>query len=281
MAEKTSPEVMAALRQALAGKGKHPVSPQAVQQRRKRLQQLVPMPLDVATYVIAQRFGVPLHKFLDADVLDQVAAAEQRLAVKESAASSVVPHTGHDARERASTVTVREVHLDKIKIPEAALSPARLAEVERMGATYPILYAFENSVREFIDGHLTASVGKDWWNDSKVVSRDVRNTVECNTVAEGRNRYHSSRKAGPIYYTNIGDLASIAGSEKAWPIFKRLFPSDKWFPALIETIEASRNVVAHMNPLQKRDVDRLKLNFQDWLAQIKGNEPLLKPLHRD
>ena len=57
-------------------------------------------------------------------------------------------------------------------------------------------------------------------------------------------------------------------------VFKKpLFPSDKWLPGLIEKVEASRNVVAHMNPLQKRDVDRIRLNFEDWLAQIKGHAP--------
>ena len=56
-------------------------------------------------------------------------------------------------------------------------------------------------------------------------------------------------------------------------MFKDIFPSDKWTPGIIEKIEASRNVVAHMNPLQRKDVDRIRLNFEDWLAQIKGHEP--------
>ncbi len=40
---------------------------------------------------------------------------------------------------------------------------------------------------------------------------------------------------------------------------------------------ASRNVVAHMNPLQKRDVDRISLNAEDGFAQIKGREPSSVP----
>jgi hypothetical protein len=106
------------------------------------------------------------------------------------------------------------------------------------------------------------------------VSETVRKTVEINKKAEGRNRYHSRRNAPPIYYTNIDNLGSIAMSEKGCPVFKPpLFPSDKWLPSLLEKVEASRNVVAHMNPLQKRDIDRIKFNFGDWLEQIKGHEP--------
>ena len=56
-------------------------------------------------------------------------------------------------------------------------------------------------------------------------------------------------------------------------MFKKHFPSDKWFPGLVEKIETSRNVVAHMNPLQKRDIDRINLNAEDWFDQIKGHAP--------
>ena len=28
-----------------------------------------------------------------------------------------------------------------------------------------------------------------------------------------------------------------------------------------------------MNPLRKQDLDRLEINFKDWLAQIKGHMP--------
>jgi Swt1-like HEPN len=108
-------------------------------------------------------------------------------------------------------------------------------------------------------------------------SKGIRDTVERNKSAEARNRYHSRRNARPIYYTNVGDLATITMSANGWKVFKKLFPSDKWLPSLVEKVEASRNVVAHMNPLQKRDVDRINLNAEDWFAQIKGREPTTVP----
>jgi len=271
--DRTDPKLLTALRAKL-GKTGAPVSYQAVQQRRAKLQALVPMPNDVATYVVAQRAGVPLHPHLDSAKLDEVATAEQRLLAKERPASS--GDGGRSApKNRAATRTaiVKELHLDKIKVPDAALSAGRKEEAERMAAVYPMLYAFENSVREFVDGHLTEKLGKDWFGDSKVVGKKTRDTVERNKAAEGRHRYHSRRSARPIYYTNIDDLGSIMMSEKGWAVFKPMFPSDKWVPALIEKIEASRNVVAHMNPLQKKDIDRIRMNFEDWLAQIKGHEP--------
>jgi hypothetical protein len=28
-----------------------------------------------------------------------------------------------------------------------------------------------------------------------------------------------------------------------------------------------------MNPVRKRDIDRIRLNFEDWLEQVKGRQP--------
>jgi hypothetical protein len=275
---RTDSEVLAALRKKLAKPGNTPVTLQAIHQRRAKLQTLVPMPTDIATYVVAQRAGVTLHAYLDAATLDQVATAEQRLSAKEASAQEGTAARARETRKPATRAAiVNELHLDKIKVPNAALSAARQTEAEKMAKVYPTLYAFENSVREFVDGHLTAKLGKDWDNDPKVVSVSIRNTVERNKMAEGQHRYHSRRNARPLYYTNIGDLAAITASENAWPVFKPLFPSDKWLAALIEKIETSRNVVAHMNPLQKRDIDRIRINFEDWLEQIKGHEPPIVP----
>jgi hypothetical protein len=232
------------------------------------------MSSDVATYVVALRAGVPLHRFLDSATLDQVAVAEQRLNATELTAPSAGTATPNRRRSPTRTQVVKELRLESgVKVPAAALSASRMSEAQRMADVYPMLYAFENSLREFVDGHLTAAMGKDWWDNPKVVSTGIRQTVERNKVAEGKNRYHSTRNARPIYYTNIGDLATITMSERGWKVFKHFFPSDKWLPGLVEKIEASRNVVAHMNPLQKRDIDRIRLNFEDWLGQIKGHEP--------
>jgi len=50
---------------------------------------------------------------------------------------------------------------------------------------YPLLYAFENSAREFIDGHLTAVYGPDWWDDPKLVHGDPRKTVRDQPKGSG------------------------------------------------------------------------------------------------
>jgi hypothetical protein len=273
--DRTDSKLLTDLRTKLAKPGDPPVSHQAVQQRRAKLQAVVPMPNDIATYIVAQREGVKLHTYLDEPKLDQVATWEQRLNAKQGGPSAGL----QPAKTMPATriAIVKELHLDRVKVPDAALSAGRKVEAERMAAVYPMLYAFENSVREFIDGHLAAKLGKDWFDDPRIVGKKTRDTVERNKAAEGRNRYHSRRSARAIHYTNIDDLSAIMMSQKGWQVFKSMFPSDRWLPSIIEKVEASRNVVAHMNPLEKRDIDRIRLNFEDWLAQIKGHAPPASP----
>lgn len=260
--------MLAELREKLGQPGR-PVSHQAVSQRRAKLQDIVQMPSDVATYIVASREGVKLHRHLEAEELEQVATFDARLrAAEEDAPAAAAP------KARAAKPSVTKVlRAGSVKVPSWALSPKHMEDARRMADVYAVLYAFENSMREFIDGHLTAAYGASWWDDPKVVNGDMRKIVERNRSSEKRHRYHSARNARVIYYTDIGHLPLLVQSANGWKVFKRIFPSDKWLAARVEVVETSRNAVAHMNPLERRDIARINLNFEDWLDQIKGHEP--------
>jgi Swt1-like HEPN len=228
------------------------------------------MPTDIATYVIAHRVGVPINRFLDADTLEKVADFDARVSAKESGIPAPIraAPTSNGSRGRAREVTLFP------GIPTARLSAKHMGDAERMARVYPLLYVFENSAREFIDGHLTDRYSKEWWDDAKLVPTDVRRTVEISRRAEAENRTHTSRRARPIYYTTFGDLVRIVESEHGVKVFKPpLFPRRSWFPELVRSSEHTRNIVAHMNPLQPADVRRLEMALQDWLKQTAGHEP--------
>jgi Swt1-like HEPN len=259
----TNRQVLAALREKLGG-----VSHQAVAWRREQIQKLVRMPTDIATYVVAHRVGVPINRFLDANTLEKVADFDARVAAKEGVSTPVrvAPAAGAKARTREVTLFPG--------IPTARLSAKHMGDAERMAKVYPLLYVFENSAREFIEGHLAQRYGKDWWDDRKLVPTDVRRTVEISRKAEAANRTHTSSRARPIYYTTFGDLVRIVESQQGVKVFKPpLFPRRSWFPELVKSSEHTRNIVAHMNPLQPADVRRLEMALQDWLKQTAGHEP--------
>ncbi len=141
---------------------------------------------------------------------------------------------------------------------------------------YPLLYVFENSIREFIDGHLAAIHGQDWYEQagSTLVSGDVRRAVERARRADDEERWHSARNARAIYYTELGNLALIVTSQEGWRVFgPPRFPRQSWFTELIHSAQVSRNIVAHMNPLQPADVTDLERNVRKWFRQIRGDEP--------
>jgi hypothetical protein len=257
------------------------ITRRGVNLRREKIQTTLGMPDDIALYIAAQRAGLRIHRWVkDADVLEQVASFDARLTAKEGGTSQVTTTPAAKAKrnggaERKSAAFA----LDKIKVPSGVLSEKRQREaVEMATKVYPLLYAFENSVREFIDGHLTATYGPEWWDEPKLVSTDVRRTVEISRKAEAENRTHSARNARPIYYTTFGDLVAIVLSEKGAKVFKRpLFPRPTWFPELVKASEHTRNIVAHMNPLERQDLQRLEVDFRDWTNQIAGHLPPTVP----
>jgi hypothetical protein len=52
-----------------------------------------------------------------------------------------------------------------------------------------------------------------------------------------------------------------------------MFPRPTWFLELVQSAEVTRNIVAHMNPIQQRDVRRLEDALSDWLKQTDGCDP--------
>lgn len=228
----------------------------------------LPSTNEQALYTLAHEAGLKLQNYMTADQIAEVRGLMQGRPVT----PAPVPVT---ARAKSKpTVTMKELKLDDVKIPPGALGKKHMEDAVRMAAIYPVLYAFENSMREWIDGHLTAAYGAKWHEDPKIVSTGMRERVARNRAAEDRNRYHSRRDARFIYYTDLGDLPAITRSENGWKVFKPpMLPSDTWLHGRVEVIEMSRNVVAHMNPLAARDIERIRINFEDWLAQIKDHPP--------
>jgi hypothetical protein len=255
------------------------VTTEAVRQRRARLQRLVPMPNNIALYVLAHQLELPMHRWVkDADTLRQVADYARQANGRTDAGGRQVPT--RERRPRGAQ-PVPEVRLDNVDVPSGLLDPKHIREAERMSKeVYPLLYVFENSVREFIDGHLTAVYGNDWWDDPALVlvSKPVRDAVAVARKAEDENRYHSGRRARPVYYTLLGHLANIVASQDGWKVFKPpRFPRATWFPELIQGAEVSRNIVAHMNPIEPRDVRALRMSVDNWFKQIAGDLPPTVP----
>jgi hypothetical protein len=232
----------------------------------------LPSTHEQALFVLAHENGMRLPTYLTSEQIAEV----RNLLQGRAPAAPAAPRNGGDRRSGRGgrTTVVREAKIGDVKVPPSSLSQKHIADAQEMATVYPVLYVFENSVREFVDGHLTKAYGPAWWDEPGLVPKSVRDNVKKVRNAETVNRAHTSRKARPIYYTMMGDLVNIVTSEKGNKVFRRpMFPRPTWFPELVHSAEVTRNIFAHMNPLQKRDIRRLEDALGIWVDQTNGYEP--------
>lgn len=149
-------------------------------------------------------------------------------------------------------------------IPLEDFSPLIRQSAMRAMPAYMAFFCLENAVREIVSDRFTEKFGSDWWD--KRASVGVKKQVEDRKNKEGVNRWHVERGAHEIYYTNFGDLRALIISQ--WEVFEDLFPDQNWITSRLDELEASRNIIAHSNILDEREMTRLRLYIQDWTRQV-------------
>lgn len=160
------------------------------------------------------------------------------------------------------------------KLPNAAtvsspfLPRRALDEAIRMANSYVVMYIFENSLRTLIDAALRNVAGAKWW-ESPSVSSKIRQKALTRMAATRENRWCSQRGQHPMCYVDLGDLISIVTTN--WAVIEPYIKeSQDWVRVKLGEIELSRNIVAHHNPLERRDIDRVALYFEDWIRQVRA-----------
>lgn len=141
--------------------------------------------------------------------------------------------------------------------------PVRQSAMQAMPA-YLAFFCLENSVRELVADRLSEKLGSDWWD--KGASASMKKTVEERKEKEGKNRWHVERGAHEINYTNFGDLRTLIINH--WALFQDLFPDQNWISSRLDELEGSRNIIAHSNVLDDREMIRLRLYLHDWTRQV-------------
>lgn len=138
----------------------------------------------------------------------------------------------------------------------------RQAAMKAMPA-YLAFFCLENAVRELVSERLREKFGSDWWDTCATTS--MKSQVADRRTKEGKNRWHIERGAHEINYTNFGDLRQLIVNK--WQEFEDLFPDQNWLTSRLDELEASRNIIAHSNILDDREMTRLSLYLQDWKRQ--------------
>lgn len=140
--------------------------------------------------------------------------------------------------------------------------PVRRAAISALPA-YIAFFCLENSVRELVMERFSEVHGSNWWS---LASTSIRDKVVKRQEKEGKERWHTRRGEHEIYYTDFGDLKSLIVNNFA--DFEDLFPDQNWISTRLDELEASRNIIAHSNVLDEREMQRITLYLNDWVRQV-------------
>ncbi len=245
----------------------------------RRLNQIIaaraaelPSTNDEALFTLAYENHLRLQNYLTPE---QIAAT--RLLVQASGAPAPAPSKTDGWRApRKKAAKTLSVTIAGVKIGDIpGLKQSHAAEAKVMAErVYPLLYFFENSVRDVIELVLVDKHGAGWWDTAVPVK--VREAAAEIKAKEQKDTWHSKRGRRPIDYLLLTQLWKIIHAR--WKDFEPLFPQGQaWVQSMIENdMNVSRAVFAHMNPLEEDDIKNLEASFRKWvrhLSAVAGNLP--------
>jgi Swt1-like HEPN len=228
-----------------------------------------------ALWSLAHEHGLRLQNYLTSEQIARVRGLRSGASAPQPSsrpAPARQPASKKSPR-RTVSLTIGEVSFGEIPGLKASHAEEAKAMAERV---YPLLYVFENSVRDLIELVLKARYGSGWW--ATAVPARVREAAENLKEQEKRDTYHGKRGRRDIDYLLLLHLWRII--DHKWPDFTPFFPPGKhWVQSLIENdMNVSRRPIAHMNPLREDDIKNVEQAFRKWrenLEKVEGKLPQL------
>ncbi len=226
----------------------------------------LPSTNEQALFTLAHDNGLKLSHYLTAD---QIAEVRTLVQARPTTASASARTSGSRAPRKSSprTVSVSIANTKFGDIPGLKLSHANEAKAMAEGV-YPLLYIFENSLRDLIELVLKAKYGNDWWTTA--VPAKVREAADQLKTDEKKDTYHGKRGRRDIDYLLLTQLWKIINHK--WKDFEPLFPPGKhWVQSMIENdMNVSRRPIAHMNPLEDDDIKNVETAFRKWVKNLRA-----------
>jgi len=227
----------------------------------------LPSTNEQALYTLAHENGLKLSKYLTADQIAEVRGLVQTRPVASAPASATANGSRVPKKRSPRTVSVSIASVKVGDIP--GLKPSHANEAKAMAErVYPLLYLFENSVRDLIELVLKAKYGKDWW--TLAVPVKVREAADKLKADEVKDTYHGKRGRRDIDYLLLTQLWKIIHHK--WKDFEPLFPPGQhWVQSMIENdMNVSRRPIAHMNPLEDDDIRNVETSWRKWVKNLKA-----------
>jgi hypothetical protein len=213
-----------------------------------------------AALLVAREKGINIGKYARPEQLQILRDLQTSSSQTSPLLEETTPNEDKKKPIRKKNISLPDVKRDNFITETDRASSIANAEI------YPLFYLFENSMRKFISTMMELDYGKDWWEDKIVKEKPaIGREVTIRRLAEKNFPWHSKRKAHSIFYTDISDLKNIINTYSSKGKFKAALGKKKervitW----LEDFEKTRNILAHNNPVSKRDRDRQKGIARDW-----------------
>jgi Swt1-like HEPN len=249
------------------------ITEQALNLRAQRRKNELPMSTEQAYYTIAHDEGFDLSKYLSSDIVAEIRALVRDLKAGQAGAST---NGGTSRKTKATpskkTTVVKIAGMTEAELPGMTTKHANEAR-QMSDSVYPMLYLFENSLRDLIERVLKSVHGGDWW--TKAVPLGPQKKFTQRKADERTDPWHGRRGNREIDYVDLTDLWLIIKDN--WASFKAFFPSGQaWVESIITNdMNVSRRPLAHMNPLATEDVENVKNAFRKWTKLLNAIEDTL------
>jgi len=135
-------------------------------------------------------------------------------------------------------------------------------------STYPYVFLLENKLRNIILKKFESK--NNWWNDTKIVKKDIQEYAEKIQKAEEKYRWIDARGNHPIYYVNLDHLFKII--EKNWNDFKKIFSDLGYLRTWIAECVPVRNLIAHNIKTKKPERDDIIKSSRKICTLIDKNK---------
>jgi len=169
--------------------------------------------------------------------------------------SDVEKRIGHDLGHFEKDRATRK--LAEYEQFEAALR----VEAARMSEFYEVFYCLENSIRKLVSDALFDAEGPGWWSSQRVDQNKIRDPSEKRRKKEVDSGV-TPRSERFIDYTTFGELSQLITDN--WDIFDAIFVSKTAVSNVTNQLNLLRGPIAHCNPTDELEQERLKLAVQSW-----------------
>ncbi|WP_119839466.1 Swt1 family HEPN domain-containing protein [Pseudooceanicola algae] len=139
------------------------------------------------------------------------------------------------------------------------------ADAARMSEFYEVFYCLENSIRNLVKDALVDAEGSDWWNSGRVHDERIKKPCESRRKKEIDNAV-TPRSELLIDYTTFGELSQLITGN--WDIFGAVFTSKSAVSNVTNQLNLLRGPIAHCNPTDELEQERLNLAVRSWFKLI-------------